>query len=74
MQKLVNKIKLELKLMSEVHVRKGDQIGKSLRILKRKVEAENTLKEVRRRRYYEKPSEIKRREGKRTAKRVSRLN
>ena len=58
--------------MSEVQVRKGDQIGKSLRILKRKLEVESTLREVRQRRYYEKPSEIKRQENKRAKRRYSR--
>ena len=43
-----------------VKVRRGTPIEKSLRILKRKLENENTLEDVRERRYYRKPSEIKR--------------
>ncbi len=51
--------------MSEIKVRKGEPIEKALRRLKKKMDKEGTLKEIRNRRYYEKPSEIKRRLAKR---------
>jgi len=51
--------------MTEVKVRKGEPIEKALRKLKKKLDKEGTLKELRNRRYYEKPSEAKRRSRKR---------
>ena len=51
--------------MSEVRVKKGEPIDKALRRLKKKMDKEGTLKDLRNRRYYEKPSEIKRRMEKR---------
>ena len=52
--------------MSEVKVKKGESIDRALRRLKKKMDKEGTLKEIRNRRYYEKPSEIRRRMAKRT--------
>ncbi len=52
--------------MSEIKLKKGEPIDKALRRLKKKLDKEGTLKEIRNRRYYEKPSEIKRREAKRS--------
>ena len=43
---------------------KGDSIERALRRLKKKLDKEGTLKELRNRRHYEKPSEVKRREAK----------
>ena len=40
---------------------KGDSIERALRRLKKKLDKEGTLKELRNRRHYEKPSEKKRR-------------
>ena len=51
--------------MSEIRVKKGEPIDKALRRLKKKMDKEGTLKDIRNRRYYEKPSEIKRRLAKR---------
>lgn len=51
--------------MSEIKVKKGEPIDKALRRLKKKMDKEGTLKEIRGRRYYEKPSEAKRRRAKR---------
>ncbi|MCH2174344.1 MAG: 30S ribosomal protein S21 [Lentisphaeria bacterium] len=51
--------------MSEVRVKKGEPIDKALRRLKKKMDKEGTIKDIRNRRYYEKPSEIKRRLAKR---------
>ena len=49
---------------TEVRVKKGEVIDRALRRLKKKLDKEGTLKELRNRRHYEKPSEIKRREAK----------
>ena len=46
---------------TEVRLKKGEQIDRALRRLKKKLDKEGTLKELRNRRHYEKPSEIKRR-------------
>jgi len=51
--------------MTEVKIKKGEHIDRALRRLKKKLDKEGTLKEIRNRRYYEKPSESKRRRGKR---------
>jgi len=50
--------------MTEIRVRKGEPIDKVLRKLKKKMDKEGTLKELRNRRYFEKPSEEKRRKRK----------
>lgn len=55
--------------MTEVRVRKGEPVEKVLRKLKKKMDKEGTLKELRNRRYYEKPSEAKRRARKRSGSR-----
>mgnify|MGYP006210911797 FL=1 len=51
--------------MTEVKLKKGEPVDKALRRLKKKMDKEGTLKEIRNRRYYEKPSEAKRRAAKR---------
>ena len=50
--------------MSEVKRKKGEPIEKALRRLKKKLDKEGTLKELRNRRHFEKPSEKKRRKAK----------
>ncbi|MCC6354742.1 MAG: 30S ribosomal protein S21 [Verrucomicrobiae bacterium] len=47
--------------MTEVRLRKGESVEKALRRLKKKLDREGTLREVRARRAYEKPSERRRR-------------
>lgn len=47
--------------MTEVKMRKGEPIDRVLRKLKKKLDREGTLREIRNRRHYEKPSEVKRR-------------
>jgi len=47
--------------MTEVKMRKGEPIDKALRKLKKKLDREGTLREIRNRRHYEKPSEVRRR-------------
>ncbi len=64
---------MEKKLVpSEIQTKKGEPIDKALRRLKKKLDREGVLRELRNRRHYEKPSEIKRREEKRLVKRFSR--
>lgn len=50
--------------MTEIRIKKGESLEKVLRRLKKKVDREGTLKEVRGHRYYEKPSERRRRKMK----------
>ena len=49
---------------TEIRMKKGEPIDRALRRLKKKLDKEGTLKELRNRRHYEKPSEIKRRKKK----------
>lgn len=50
--------------MPEIHVRKGEPIDKALRRLKKKLDREQTLLQVRLHRRFEKPSARKRRKEK----------
>ena len=45
-------------------MKKGESLEKALRRLKKRIDREGTLKEVRNHRYFEKPSEKKRRKMK----------
>jgi len=45
--------------MSEVYVGKGGSVDKALQQLKKKMMREGTIKELRNRRFYEKPSTTK---------------
>ena len=56
---------------SEVQTKRGEPIDKALRRLKKKLDREGILRELRNRRHFEKPSEIKRREQKRLVKRIA---
>lgn len=53
----------------EVQVR-GGNVVKAMRILKKKLEKDGLMQEIRRRQYYEKPSEKKLREKKQNMARV----
>jgi small subunit ribosomal protein S21 len=55
--------------MTEVRLKKGEAIDRALRRLKKKLDKEGTLKELRNRRHYEKPSETKRRQRRSGGKR-----
>lgn len=50
--------------MSEVMVRKDESFEAALRRFKKKIDKEGILKEVRDRKHYEKPSERRRKRGK----------
>ncbi len=56
--------------MSEIKLKRGEPMERALRRLKRKLDREGTLKELRNRRFYEKPSETKRRMNKRAIVRI----
>ena len=51
-------------ILTEIRLKKGESVEKALRRLKKKVDREGTLKEVRNHRHYEKPSERRRRKEK----------
>lgn len=48
----------------EVKIRKGEPMERALRRLKKKLDREGIIRDVRAKRYYEKPSEISRRKRK----------
>jgi small subunit ribosomal protein S21 len=50
--------------VTEIKIKKGESVEKALRRLKKKLDREGTLKDVRDHRRYEKPSEKKRRKMK----------
>ena len=49
--------------VSEVKIRKGESVDKALRRLKKKLDKEGTMREIRAHRHFEKPSEKKRRKA-----------
>ncbi len=48
----------------EIKIRKNEPVDRALRRLKKKLERENIIKDVRAKRYYEKPTERRRRKEK----------
>jgi small subunit ribosomal protein S21 len=48
----------------EVKIRKGEPMERALRRLKKKLDREGVIRDVRAKRYFEKPCEIKRRQKK----------
>ena len=55
--------------MPEVKIRKGETIEKALRRLKKKLDREGVMREIRARRHFEKPSERRRRKAARARSR-----
>jgi len=47
----------------EIKLKKGESVEKALRRLKKKMDKEGTMKEIRSHRYFEKPSEKRRRKA-----------
>ena len=45
--------------MTEIKLKKGEPVDKALKKLKKRLEREGLVQELRKRRYYEKPSDIK---------------
>ncbi len=56
--------------VTEVKVRKGETIDKAIRRLKKKLDREGIMRELRARRHYEKPSEQRRRKEARARSRA----
>ncbi|MCB1127240.1 MAG: 30S ribosomal protein S21 [Verrucomicrobiae bacterium] len=50
--------------MTEIRLKKGEPVEKALRRLKKRLDREGTLREVRNHRHFEKPSERRRRKMK----------
>lgn len=48
----------------EVNIRKGEPVERALRRLKKRLDREGVIRDVRAKRYFEKPSEVKRRKKK----------
>lgn len=48
----------------EVNIRKGESMEKALRRLKKKLDREGVIRDVRNKRYFEKPAEARRRRKK----------
>ncbi len=48
----------------EVKIRRGEPMERALRRLKKKLDREGVIRDVRAKRYFEKPSEVKRRKKK----------
>ena len=48
----------------EVRIRRGEPMERALRRLKKKLDREGVIRDVRSKRYFEKPSEIRRRKKK----------
>ena len=57
--------------VAEVNVRRGESVDKALRRLKKKLDKEGVMREMRAHRHYEKPSEKKRRKAARARLRSS---
>lgn len=54
----------KIQIVTEIQLRKGEPVERALRRLKKRVDREGTLREVRNHRHFEKPSEKKRRKMK----------
>jgi small subunit ribosomal protein S21 len=54
----------EVSALTEIKLKKGEPVERALRRLKKKVDREGTLKVIRSRRQYEKPSAVRRRKEK----------
>ena len=48
----------------EIRIRKSEPVERAIRRLKKKLDREGVIRDVRAKRYYEKPSEIRRRKDK----------
>jgi small subunit ribosomal protein S21 len=57
--------------VAQVKIRKGEPIDKALRRLKKILDKEGTMKEIRAHRYFEKPCEKKRRKAARARNRAA---
>ena len=55
--------------LAKVTLRRGEDVNRALRRLKRKIEREGIMQEIKKRRYYSKPSVAKKEKRERAAKR-----
>jgi small subunit ribosomal protein S21 len=53
-------------VIAEVRVKRGESVDRALRRLKKKLDKEGVMREIRAHRHYEKPSEKKRRKAARS--------
>lgn len=60
--------------MAQVKIRRGETIDRALRRLKKILDKEGTMKEIRAHRYFEKPSEKRRRKAARARSRALSLS
>lgn len=60
-------------IVSEVKIKKGESVDRALRRLKKKLDKEGVMREMRAKRHYEKPSEKKRRKAARARSRLMKL-
>ena len=51
-------------VLTEIRLKKGESVDRALRRMKKKIDREGTMKQVRSRRHFEKPSERRRRKMK----------
>ena len=51
-------------VLTEIKLKKGESVDRALRRMKKKIDREGTMKQVRSRRHFEKPSERRRRKMK----------
>ena len=58
-------------VIAEVKVKRGESVDRALRRLKKKLDKEGVMREIRAHRHYEKPSEKKRRKAARSRTRFS---
>jgi small subunit ribosomal protein S21 len=61
---VVTRPREEVSALTEIKLKKGEPVDRALRRLKKKVDREGTLKTIRSRRQYEKPSAVRRRKEK----------
>ena len=60
--------------MPKVTVKKGETVDRSLRRLKKKIDKEGIMKSIKQHRFFEKPSEKKRRKTKEAVKKKDKLH
>ena len=60
--------------MAQVKIRRGETVDRALRRLKKILDKEGTMKEIRAHRYFEKPSEKRRRKAARARSRAMSLS
>ena len=70
---LKNKVVISLAVNAVVRV-VGDDVDKALKILKRKIEREGLIRDIKRHAFYEKPAEIRRRKIVKAKRKQQKIN